>query len=215
MIDSASTAADERLFRRAHNDLLGQSGYQFSLPAFQRPKVPEWLLAVQEFLQHNWIFVKWSIWLIAAIILCFALYTWVRAYWPVLLRQQSKSDRLPQITMTDWRPTPARARQLLEEADGLAARGLYSDAVHSLLLRSIEDIEEWRPRLVQPMLTSREIAMLGGLPEITRAAFGRIARVVEHALFAGECIDAAQFAHCRKDYETFAFAPTWQIGAAR
>ena len=61
--------------------------------------------------------------------------------------------------------------------------------------------------------TSREIAGLNELPEAARPAFHGIARAVERSRFAGGTIDAAEFARCRKDYESFAFASTWKVAA--
>jgi hypothetical protein len=214
MSDSAGAAGNDEAFLHAHDNLIARSDYQFSLPDFAAPKVPDWLQALAHFLQNNWVAIKWGSCIVAGLILCYVIYALVRKFWPLLTNIKSTADS-PQETEEEWRPTPAQARQLLSESDALAARGLYSEAVHLLLLRSIEDIDERRPHLVQPMLTSREIARLRALPEQARAAFGGIAQIVERALFAGDNIGAVEFARCRKDYESFAFPALWQIGAAR
>ena len=43
----------------------------------------------------------------------------------------------------------AIARRWLEEADALAGKGQFEEAVHLLLYRSIEDIEKQRPDLLR------------------------------------------------------------------
>jgi hypothetical protein len=112
-----------------------------------------------------------------------------------------------------WRPAPAQARALLQEADQLAAQGLYAEAAHLLLLRSVEDIQNRRPGLVRPALTSRELAMHPGLPPAARTAFTAIAKVVERSLFGGRPVDAEAYAACRRTYEQFAFPDAWTAPA--
>ena len=73
---------------------------------------------------------------------------------------------------------------MLGEADALAAEGLYSEAARLLLYRSIEDIDDKRPDLVRPALTSRDIGALSDIPGRPRSAFARIAMMVERSLFA-------------------------------
>jgi hypothetical protein len=109
----------------------------------------------------------------------------------------------------DWRPESWKARALLEEADRLAARGLYVEAARVLLWRGIDDIEARRPRLVRPALTARDIAALDELPPEARGAFARIAAAVEMGLFAGRGLNAEAFALARAAYEDFAFLKAW------
>lgn len=112
-------------------------------------------------------------------------------------------------TPADWRPEVWKARALLKDADRLAAEGRFDEATRLLLTRSIEDIDEKRPRLVGPGLTARDIAALEDLPPAARAAFAPIALAVERSLFGGRRLDAETFARCRGDYEAFALPPVW------
>ena len=65
----------------------------------------------------------------------------------------------------DWRPKEARARLLLAEADALAAQGLYSEAAHHLLLHSIQDVEDHRPRAIRySLILNRSICAASDLP---------------------------------------------------
>jgi hypothetical protein len=98
---------------------------------------------------------------------------------------------------------------LLAQADELAAQGLYAEAAHHLLLHSIQDVEDHRPRAIRPALTARDIAALDQLPPTPREAFTRIAQAVERSLFGGRPLDKEGFAECRSAYEAFAFEGGW------
>jgi hypothetical protein len=110
----------------------------------------------------------------------------------------------------DWRPEAQVAQGLLGEADALAARGLFSEAAHLLLFRSIEDIDSRRPALIRPAFTSRDIAGLDPIPPRPRSAFVRIAMSVERSLFAQRPLAETDWRDCRAAYEEFAFAEGWQ-----
>ncbi len=201
-------------FAHAHAALLRQGDFQFAFPVYVPPKTPEWLRALAHFLRAHGTALKWFFWIAAALIVAFVLYQLVVAYWPRLSRWRPKLRRGgEEAPAVPWRPTVAQARQLLAESDALAARGLYSEAVHLILLRSIEEIQERRVGLVRPTLTSREIGLLRALPGPARAAFGSIARVVERGLFAAQPIGAAEFAQCRREYEAFALGQSWSAAA--
>ena len=98
---------------------------------------------------------------------------------------------------------------LLADADALAARGLYAEAAHILLLRSVQDIEKRQPNAVRVSLTTREIMALKALPDAARPAFSRIGRTVESSLFGGAPVDSDAFAECRQAYEAFALPDAW------
>lgn len=78
-----------------------------------------------------------------------------------------------------------------------------------ILHRSIEEIDDRRPRLVRPAFTAREIGRLDDIPQSARATFAAIAAVVEHSLFGGRPVDAAAFAACRRAYAAFALPGAW------
>lgn len=203
-----SSGAPADNFSDAHKALLNHSDYQFSLPEVHREPTPEWLLALERFLTAYWPEIKWGLWIVIGVAVAWLLYQLVRRYAP-LLAQLFERRPHAQPTSEEWRPAPAVARELLGQSDALAAQGCYGDAVHLLLLRSIEDIEHRRPNLLRPNFTSREIGRLEGLPEPARHTFGAIARVVERALFAGQAIGATEFTSCREAYERFAFPESW------
>lgn len=147
------------------------------------------------------------LWAAAAILVLLILY-WVASR----LRDRRRAPAAPgkaKEQESDWRPEAAPALRLLGEADALAADGRYGEAARLVLFRSIEDIEARRPRLLRPALTSRDIAGLAGLPGGPRAAFARIAMMVERSLFARAELAADDWRDCRAAYEEFAFAESW------
>jgi hypothetical protein len=111
--------------------------------------------------------------------------------------------------LVDLRPDAAAARSLLEEADALARQGRFAEAVHLLLFRSIEDIQERVDGGVPNSLTAREIAALGKLPARARRALAPIIQVVERSFFGGRAVEADGWQEARSSYEDFAFGEGW------
>lgn len=125
------------------------------------------------------------------------------------LRQKQKSVRPDVSVMPDLRPEQARARALLEDADALAAEGRFAEAVHLLLFRSIDDIQEKKSGLIGRSLTAREIGALGDLPAWIRDALAPIIRVVERSFFGGQDVTESSWKDARQSYESFAFGEAW------
>jgi len=203
-------AKDDPTFANAHAQLLQRTDIQFSFPGLQLPQMPDWVEWFFRFLSGHSAPIKWALWIILGLGLLVIVAILVPQFWPRLRQWWQKPAEPEPAPSLLWRPSAAHARQLLKESDALAAQGLYAEAVHLLLLRSIEDIEERRPRSVRPTLTSREIGQLPALPEMARAAFAPIVRIVERARFRGETIGQDEFDFCRRQYESFAFAGAWQ-----
>ena len=191
---------------RAHEQLLRQSDLQFAFaapPKLQPP--PGWLLAFMRWLHDMAPVLKWVFWAGLAVAVGLILFFILREVFGIRWSgRRRKPKTAPATLQDDWRPSAARARTLLEDADRLAAEGRFDEAVHLILFRSIEDIDRRWPRLVQPALTSRDIAQHPTLPQAARATFAGIARVVEHSFFGGQAIGAAEVEACRRDYQAFA-----------
>jgi hypothetical protein len=199
--DVAGSGADA--LARAHAALLSQSDLQFDFAVYQPPKPPEWLKWLGQFLQSiapAFPYIFWGVLIVGGLaILFFILREFAGLRLPTFRRRAR-----PAAVGPEWRPSEARARTLLEDADRLAAQGRFGEAAHLILFRSIEDIDGRWPNLVRPALTSRDIAAHQTLPESARRTFGDIARVVERSFFRGDELAAADFAFCRRAYETFA-----------
>jgi hypothetical protein len=106
----------------------------------------------------------------------------------------------------EWRPSASAVTALLAEIDALAARGAYDEAVHLLLMRSLADINAFRPDLVRRHVSARELSLHPLLPEAARPAFAEIVRWVERSYFAGLSVGRAGFEACRAAYVSFARA---------
>ena len=105
-----------------------------------------------------------------------------------------------------WRPTKAAVTALLNDIDALAERGEYDEAVHLLLMRSVADINAWRPDIVRAHYSAREIGTHPLLPDAARPAFAEIVRWVEQSYFAGVAVGKAGFDACRQAYTRFVAA---------
>jgi hypothetical protein len=201
LVRAGGSAIDPGAFADAHRQLLGDSTIQFDLPAPQPPpQMPEWIGGLMPVLQALF-------WVAIAGFVLFILYLIVSRLAGRDWRRRGKAGAA--AADESWRPEAAEARELLGEADALAARGLYAEAARLILYRSIEDIDDKRPDLVRPALTSRDICALEQIPGRPRSAFARIAAMVERSLFAGRPLVSADWTDCRAAYEEFAFAGGW------
>lgn len=228
MQDAASAA--ER-FAAAHAALKADSAIQFSLtPAPAPPQPPLWLRHFLEWLAHalrpvgrflRWIgsffpdamyarIFLWFVLVLAAAFLLWMAYTRLRhGEWRLPRRRMAAAGQVD-AEEPDWQPEADPARSWLNEADALAERGLYAEAAHHLLIRSIEDIGRRRPRVVKPALTSREIAGEQAIPRDARKLFTGIAQLVERSLFGGQSVSADEWSAARADYARFALPVVWR-----
>lgn len=195
-------------FDAAHRALLADSGIQFELQPPERIETPAWLQWLGEVLTALFPVLRVLFWVGLGVLALYLLYMIGRriygSHWP-WRRDVETEENAP-----SWRPAEAPARQLLSEADALAAEGRFSEAGHLLLFRSIEDIEKRRPNLVRPALTSRDIAGLPEIPAPPRRAFERMVMMVERSLFGGRSLGEHDWRDCRTAYEEFAFAEGWR-----
>jgi hypothetical protein len=208
-------------FLAAHHKVSTDSAIQFTLDPMPTFLPPEWLNWLRRFGADwfGWVpeffrtlsylgtpikFVFWG--LVGAVVLTILLLI-LRQFtgfeFPWRKRPVAEDD-------TEWTADAMPARQLLAEADALAAAGRYEEAAHLLLLRSVENIAESRATFLRPASTSREIARAEALPAKARSTFARIAAHVEASLFGGAKLDATSWADCRDAYRDFAGAGQWQ-----
>jgi hypothetical protein len=206
MPDRAAPSDDA--FARAHERLLQDHSLQFDRVALQVPKPPKWAAWLGHLLESLAPVLKWAFWIALALLVALILFFIGRELLR-LGRPKARADKPIVLAQGEWRPEAQAARDLLAEADALAAQGLYAEAAHILLLRSVQDIEKRQPRALRVSLTTREIAALQALPETARPAFSAIGRVVERSLFGGAPVGASDFADCRQAYEAFALPTGW------
>lgn len=225
---AAAGGADN--FSRAYHALRADSSVQFNLVAQNAPpKLPPWLEAILRAIGHTleavgrifqWIgsffpaapvarFLLWAVIAVAAAALAWALYHRIRyGEWRFRLRHAAAVGQVE--IEEEWVPSETHAHSWLEEADALAGEGLFAEAIHRLLFRSVEDVARRRPALVRPALTSRELAAAEGVPGRARELFSHIARLVERSLFGGRAVDEADWLSARQAYSDFVMAATWR-----
>jgi hypothetical protein len=199
---SGQTAFEQKL-ALAHRALLDTKGLQLQFTSVQPPPRPPWLDALARFLEAAAPVARVLFWAVLALGVLLIVVFIVRE----LSASRRRAREIP--APVDWRPDAEAARALLEDADRLAEAGRFDEAMHLLLFRSIEDLSTRRPGVVRPALTSRDIAGLAIIPADPREAFRRIAEAVERSFFGGRPARREDFARCRADYETFAFAGEW------
>ncbi len=119
------------------------------------------------------------------------------------MRPKTEDEDAPAIP--DYQPDEETARILLADAEKLAAEGKYAEAVHIILFRSIQDIQDKRPHHVKNSLTSREISQLPILSQKAREGFSMIGRLVENSFFGGGALSQADYAASVSTYKNFAF----------
>ena len=162
----------------------------------------------------NWN-IKWLLWvanlakyIFFGIILCAAAYI-LYAILKEIIRihnnkpPEEKPDIAPAIPL--YQPDAKTARIVLGDAEELAKQGRFTEAVHTLLFRSIQDITDKRPRHVGPSLTSREISGLPILSQKARAGFSMITGLVEASFFGGNALGADDYAASKTAYKNFAY----------
>ncbi|HEX4737531.1 MAG TPA: DUF4129 domain-containing protein [Allosphingosinicella sp.] len=153
----------------------------------------------------------WTVLVIAALALIFMVVERIRlGRWRLPWRRRATGVDAGAEEEAQWAPEAAPARSWLQEADALAARGLYAEAVHHLLFRSVEDIARRRPRVVRPALTSRELAAAEAIPAAARDLFARIARLVERSLFGGRPVAEPDWSAARAAYADFVLPGSWR-----
>jgi hypothetical protein len=228
-VEDAAGAADG--LAAAHDALKADPSIQFSLqPAPPPPQPPKWLRDFFEWLGDamkpvgrffEWVtsfmpdapyarIFLWTVLVAAALGLAVLVHGRIQdGEWRLPRRRRPAAVAVEAEDET-WAPESAPARSWLREADALAARGLYAEAVHHLLFRSIEDIGRRRPRLVRPALTSRELAAAEALPPPARSLFSRIAGLVERSLFGGRPVEAADWTAARAAYADLVLPGTWR-----
>jgi hypothetical protein len=224
----AARGADR--FGHAWQAMRGDSAIQFNLTAPEpQPPPPGWLKALMHWMDKvfepvgrflNWIgsffpdaayarILLWSVIGLGAAALIWTLYNRIRhGEWRLRPPRRARVTDVPDEEQ--WTPEETGARSWLQEADALAREGLFAEAIHHLLFRSIDDIASRRPALVRPALTSRELAASEGLPGRARDLFAGIARLVERSLFGGRPVAEGDWREARAAYSDFALPAAWR-----
>jgi hypothetical protein len=202
--ETVIAAHSEEDIERAYRRVKRNEAYQYELaePIPRRPPsaFERWLgrifNAIFAFLAPLLVMIFWFG--LGALVLG-AVYLIGRAIYETRFAKPSQAKK-EEVEIPLYQPAEAQARILLDEVDRLAAEGRYGEAVHTLLFRSIQDIDRNRPNVVRRSLTAREIGSLSVLTAEARTAFSTIAGVSELAHFGGVSVNKAGFETARKAY---------------
>jgi hypothetical protein len=94
----------------------------------------------------------------------------------------------------------------LGDADDLAARGEYAEAIHTLLLRTLHELARNAAVRVERSHTSREILRRVPLATDAEEALSMLITYVELTHFGDDPANAADYAKCREQFNRFATA---------
>ena len=110
----------------------------------------------------------------------------------------------------DERPRDGPDRAVVErplgDADELARHGRFGEAIHVLLLRTLQELARRLPERLPSSLTSREIVERVRMPDEARRALSVLVGAVEVSHFGAATPGAAEFQQCRHHFQTFAEA---------
>ena len=94
----------------------------------------------------------------------------------------------------------------LEDADELARRGEFAEAIHTLLLRTLRELARSAAVEVAPASTSREILARVPLLADARSALAGLITAVEITHFGEQPANADDYERCRRQFHVFAAA---------
>jgi hypothetical protein len=165
---------------------------------YHKFKFPQWAVKIAGFLrQYAKLILFASVGIIAAVVLI----NLKNNLWSF-----SRSQKLSfgGDKMADPSGAVARMEQAQAEAEDLAGEGSFAQAMHMLLLRSVN---EMRGRLSSPIaasLTSREILSHLGLSAEEREAFAAIVGCVEISYFGAHTPGEDEYTACRGNFDALA-----------
>lgn len=105
------------------------------------------------------------------------------------------------VTAADGEERPAT---LLDEADALAARGAFGEAIHLILMHSLGRLEDVSQRALGRSLTAREILRGTPIPARARELLAAIVGASELTHFGGRDAGEADYRRCREAFQGFA-----------
>ena len=201
----AGTVAE---FDRRYEEMRAAGDIQTGMEPHVPPQPPAWLKWFIEFLtEHGHIVAYIALGLGALLLLVFLVPALRAMVWRLPLFRRRASGDEDEMGLS---PDEAAARALLAEADSLADSGRFAEAVHTLLMKCLEELERLRPGLLRPAMTSREISRAPSLPASPRSALSTIVATVERAIFASRPIARPDWDACREAYGRFILAAGWR-----
>jgi hypothetical protein len=139
-------------------------------------------------------FILWG----AVILGIFVIFWSLRDSLPVFSR--SRKIVAPETAPAAATPS-SRMNEAQIEADDLAGQGHFSEAMHVLLLKSLDEIRRQLRISFAVSLTSREILRHVQLSDVGRRALAAIIQSVEQAYFGGREVGPQDYSDCRSNFD--------------
>jgi hypothetical protein len=177
------------------HDLARQSarklGLQTEIPSEVSDAASHWNLHLSDDLLR---FLLWGTVILGVLVIVWSL----RDSLPVFSRSRKivAREEAPLSSVPSSRMEEAQI-----EADDLARQGHYSEAMHLLLLKSLNEIRRQLGINFAVSLTSREILRRIQLSDIGRRALAAIIQAVERIYFGGQEAGQADYAECRDHFD--------------
>lgn len=144
---------------------------------------------------------RWLLWGSLAVMLGVALFHVRDNLWSFSRARHIRAKADPSAAPGASAASAARMERAGGEADALAVCGNYAEAIHVLLLRTLEELRLRSGAGFAASLTSRELLRGLELPQEQRRLFGEIIGRVEVSWFGPHEPDAEEYAACRRDFE--------------
>jgi len=153
-------------------------------------------------------FVMWGL----VIVVGFLIAMWLASE---LSRYGGDAELAPEAEARDRMQAASAAiiDRPLGDADDLARRGEFAEAIHTLLLRTLQELARTASLRVGPATTSREILARVPLLADARTALAGLITAVEITHFGAEPASDADYARCREQFHVFATAFRGRAGA--
>jgi len=200
--ETASTRADSTRIQSALRSSTRSLGLQTQLPVEAGKKITaeenllDRLTSRRILLTSNVAGMLFFISLAAIAAVIFM--TWRDNMWS--LSRERRFERSDDESATAAEVT-VRMEKAQVEADELARRGDFAEAMHILLLRSLDELRRHLGVSIAVSLTSREILRHVSLPSEGRSVFADIIDRVELSYFGGRRPGADEYTACRGSFD--------------
>jgi hypothetical protein len=146
-------------------------------------------------------FVMWGLVVVTAVLLA----SWLASE---LSRYGGDAELPPGAEVHDRMQAASAAiiERPLGDADELARRNEFAEAIHTLLLRTLQELARSAALRVAPAMTSREVLARVPLLADARSALAGLITAVEITHFGDQPADAADYERCRQQFTVFAAA---------
>ena len=144
---------------------------------------------------------RWLLWGAIIVIVAVVLFHLRDNLWSFSRVRDVRGKRSPEQAPEAAAAAAARMEKAGGEADALAGEGRYAEAIHILLLQTLEELRRRSEVGFAASLTSRELLHSLEMPPEQRHLFGAIISRVEVSWFGPHDPDGEEYAVCRRDFE--------------